>query len=166
MQKLKDLVAMYLDKVKNQLIELKLVKQDELVGCTRDEVSAIEQQLGISLPRAYQEFLLSMGHSAGQFLRGSDCFFKHLPQLQEWAIELLQENNFVESLPEDAFIFFMHQGYQFSFFRVSEGADPPIYSYCEGTEETSFIQSHESFSEFLATEVEIHAKYLMALAGK
>ncbi len=49
---------MYLDRVKNQLIELKLIRQDELVGCTRDEVMAIEQQLGISLPRAYQEFLL------------------------------------------------------------------------------------------------------------
>jgi SMI1 / KNR4 family (SUKH-1) len=157
---------MYLDRVKNQLIELKIVKQDELLGCTRDEVSAIEQQLGISLPRAYQEFLLSMGHSAGQFLRGSDCFFQHLPQLQEWAIELLQENNFAQSLPKDAFIFFMHQGYQFSFFRVSEGADPPIYSYCEGTEETFFIKSHASFSEFLATELEIHAKYLMAFADK
>jgi len=156
---------MYLDKVKNQLIELKLVRQDELLGCTRDDVIAIEQKLGISLPRAYQEFLLSMGHSAGQFLRGSDCFFKHLPQLQEWGVELLQENNFAESLPEDAFIFFMHQGYQFSFFLVSEGADPPTYSYCEGTNETSFIKSHKSFSKFLATEVEIHAKYLMALAG-
>jgi SMI1-KNR4 cell-wall len=157
---------MYLDRVKNQLIELKLVKPDELVGCTRDEVSAIEQQLGIPLPLAYQEFLLSMGHSAGQFLRGSDCFFKHLPQLQEWAIDLLQENNFAQSLPEDAFIFFMHQGYQFSFFRVSEGADPPTYSYSEETDETSFIKSHESFSEFLATEVEIHVKYLMAFASK
>ncbi|NJS09059.1 MAG: SMI1/KNR4 family protein [Microcoleus sp. CSU_2_2] len=157
---------MYLDRVINQLIELKLVRQDELVGCTRDEVAAFEQQLGISLPRAYQEFLLSMGHSAGQFLRGSDCFFQHLPQLQEWAIELLQENNFAQSIPEDAFIFFMHQGYQFSFFRLSEGAEPPTYSYCEGTEETSFIKSHESFSDFLATEVEIHAKYLIAFARK
>ena len=157
---------MYLDQVKNQLIELKLVKQDELLGCTRDDVIAIEQKLGISLPRAYQEFLLSMGDSAGQFLRGSDCFFKHLPQLQEWGVELLHENNFAESLPEDAFIFFMHQGYQFSFFRVSEGADPPTYSYCEGTNQTSFIKSHDSFSEFLETEVEIHAKYLMAVASK
>ncbi|WP_293156931.1 MULTISPECIES: SMI1/KNR4 family protein [unclassified Microcoleus] len=156
---------MYLKRVKNQLIELKLVRQDELVGCTRDEVIAIEQLLGISFPPAYQEFLLSMGCSAGKFLRGSDCFFDRLPQLQEWAVELLKENNFAESLPEDAFIFFMHQGYQFSFFRLSEGADPPTYSYCEGTNETSFIKSHESFSDFLATEVEIYAKYLMALAG-
>lgn len=157
---------MYLDRVKNQLIELKLARQDELVGCIRDEVRAIEQNLGISEPLAYQEFLLSMGCGAGKFLRGSDCFFDRLFQIQEWAIELLQENNFPRSLPDDAFIFLMHQGYQFSFFRLSEGADPPTYSYCEGTDRTSFIKSHESFSEFLAAEVEIHAKYLMALANK
>ena len=36
---------MYLDRVKNQLIELKLIRQDELVGCTRDEVMAIQQRL-------------------------------------------------------------------------------------------------------------------------
>ena len=82
--------------------------------------------------RAYQEFLLSMGRSAGQFLRGSDCFLNHIPQLQEWAVELLQENNFAESLPEDAFIFLMHQGYQFSFFRVSEGADPRLTHTAKG----------------------------------
>ncbi|MBE9161631.1 MULTISPECIES: SMI1/KNR4 family protein [Microcoleaceae] len=157
---------MYLDRVKQQLIELKLIRQDELVGCTPDEVMAIQQQLGISLPLAYQEFLLSMGRSAGKFLRGSDCFLNHLPQLQEWAVELLNENNFPESLADDAFIFLMHQGYQFSFFRLSEGADPPIYSYCEGTNQIDFIKSHQSFSDFLVTEVEIHAKYLMPVASK
>ena len=60
------------------------------------------------MPAAYQEFLLWMGHGAGKFLRGSDCFFQHLPYLQEWALELLQENNFPENLPEDTFIFLMH----------------------------------------------------------
>lgn len=153
---------MYLDKVKEQLEELKLVSPNEFSPSNQDEVIWLEQQLGISLPKAYQEFLLWLGHGAGQFLRGSDCFFKHLLDLQEWAVELLQENNFPEPLPEDAFVFLMHQGYQFSFFRLSEGDDPPTYSYCEGTNQTSFIRSHERFSDFLAIEVEIHAKYLKA----
>ncbi len=106
-----------------------------------------------------------MGHGAGKFLRGSDCFFKNLPYLKEWAIELLQENNFAEPLPDDAFVFFMHQGYQFSFFRLLEGDDPPTYSYSEGTNQTSFIKSHERFSEFLTTEVKVHAKYLMTVTN-
>ncbi len=170
---------MYLDKIKKQLIELKLAFPEEQVGCTRNEVILLEQQLGISLPTAYHEFLLSMGHSAGKFLQGSDCFFQHLLSLQEWAFELLNENNFPKKLPEDAFVFYMHQGYQFSFFRLSEGDDPPTYSYCEGSEgdnpptysycegtnQTTFIISHKRFSDFLKTEVEIQEKYLMSLAN-
>lgn len=153
---------MYLDKVKKQLKELRLVSPDKFLGCTTDEVKRLEQQLKISFPAAYQEFLLWMGHGAGQFLQGSDCFYKHLPHLQNWAIELLQENNFPEPLPEDAFVFFMHQGYQFSFFRLSEGDNPPIYSYCEGENQISFTRTHSQFSEFISTEVELHAKYLIA----
>ncbi|MEQ8757271.1 MAG: SMI1/KNR4 family protein [Coleofasciculus sp. G1-WW12-02] len=156
---------MYLDTVKQQLQQLGLVQPDELVGCTASEINKLEQELGISLPKAYQEFILEMGHGAGQFLRGSDCFFKHLPYLREWAIELLEENNFPKPLPNDAFIFFMHQGYQFSFFLVSEGDDPPIYSYCEGENQIQFTKSNAKFSEFLEQEVEIHQKYLCSLAS-
>lgn len=166
MRGFKELIAMYLDKVKKQLIELKIASPDEQVGCTQDEVIELERQLGISLPKAYREFLLSMGYGAGKFLRGSDCFFEHLPYLQKWAIELLEENNFCESLPEDTFVFSMHQGYQFSFFRLSEGDNPPTYSYCEGTNQTSFIRSHERFSDFLATEAEIHARYLYSSVNR
>lgn len=49
---------MYLDKVKEQLEELKLVSPNEFSPSNQDEVIWLEQQLGISLPKAYQEFLL------------------------------------------------------------------------------------------------------------
>ncbi|HBL14916.1 MAG TPA: SMI1/KNR4 family protein [Cyanobacteria bacterium UBA11162] len=152
---------MYLDRAKKQLKDLEIVSPDELSGCTHYELNKLERQLGIFLPKAYQEFLLWMGHGGGQFLRGSDCFFKHLPYLYDWGTELLQENNFPEPLPEDAFIFFMHQGYQFSFFRLSEGDNPPIYSYCEGKNQTYFSKIHNKFSEFMETEIELHAQYLI-----
>lgn len=156
---------MYLDKVKERLKELKLVSPDELVGCTYHEINELEKKLGFSLPEAYKEFLLWMGKSADRVLQGSDCFFKHLPYLQDWAVELLEDNHVPDTLPEDAFVFFMHQGYQFSFFRLSEGDDPPTYSYCEGTNQTSFTRTHNRFSEFIATEIELHAKYLTTFAS-
>lgn len=156
---------MYLDQVKQRLKELKFVSPDELVSCTDPEIIDLEKKLGFSLPEAYKEFLLWIGKSAGRFLQGSDCFFEHLPYLKEWAVELLEENHFPYTLPEDAFVFFMHQGYQFSFFRLSEGDDPPIYSYCEGTNQTSFTKSHNKFSEFMAKEIELHAKYLTSCAN-
>jgi hypothetical protein len=106
-----------------------------------------------------------MGHGAGKFLRGSDCFYQHLPQIQEWAKQLLVENDFPQALPEDAFVFFMHQGYQFSFFRLSEGDNPPTYSYCEGQEQPDFVKSHDQFSDFLSVEINLYLQSLMLIEG-
>jgi len=75
---------------------------------------------------------------------------------KEWAKELLQNNNFPLPLPDDAFVFFMHQGYQFSFIRLSEGSDPPTYSYLEGQEEQYFVKTHDKLTDFLVTEMEFY----------
>ena len=172
---------LYLKPIKQRLIALNLASPHDLIGCTMREIIELEQQLGVAgtppykggaccdrpaavkLPRAYQEFLRIMGKGAGQFLRGSDCFYDQLLDLQQAAGELLAENHFLGKIPDDAFVFFMHQGYQFSFFRLSEGDNPPTYSYCEGEQHQSFIKTHERYSEFLATEVELHQKYLITV---
>ncbi|MEH2196707.1 SMI1/KNR4 family protein [Nostoc sp.] len=133
--------------------------------CSDLEIIQFERQNGITLPSNYKDFLKMMGHGAGKFLRGSDCFYQHLPQIQKWAKELLVENDFPEALPEDAFVFFMHQGYQFSFFRLSEGDNPPTYSYCEGQQEPYFVKSHDTFSDFLAVEIDLYLKSSMSLAS-
>ncbi|MEH2210538.1 SMI1/KNR4 family protein [Nostoc sp.] len=142
-----------------------ILNENQLLPCSDLEIIQFEQQQGITLPSIYKDFLKMMGHGAGKFLRGSDCFYQHLPQIQEWAKELLVENDFSEALPEDAFVFFMHQGYQFSFFRLSEGDNPPTYSYCEGQQEPYFVKSHDTFSDFLAVEIELYLKSLMSLAS-
>jgi hypothetical protein len=149
---------MYLNKVKARFGELSIVHPDDILPCTEDEISILEEQVGLSLPEAYKEFLLWMGHGAGRLLRGSHCFYEHLVRLQEGARELLEENSFSEILPNDAFVFFMHQGYQFAFFRVSESDDPPIYYYHEAMEQKTFTMTHNCFSEFLAEEIEVHAR--------
>lgn len=151
---------MYLDSLKIRLAEISSISSDQISPCTEEEVSSLELQLGVSLPSAYREFLLWMGHGAGQLMQGSDCFFAQLLTIQEWAKELLQENSFPEKLPDDAFVFFMHQGYQFSFLRTTEGDDPPIYYFLEDEEQTSFIKIHEHYHEFLATEIEMYAKFV------
>jgi hypothetical protein len=145
---------MYLDKVKERLRALNFIHPDEFLPCSEDEVNALEHHSGLSLPEAYKEFLLWMGHGAGRLLRGSDCFYEHLPHLREWAVELLEEDGFHKPLPDDAFVFFMHQGYQFTFLRLSEGDDPPVYYYIESMDQISFTISHRSFSEFLMSGIE------------
>jgi hypothetical protein len=129
---------------------------DKPVPCTPDEVRALEQQVGLVLPEAYKEFLLWMGHGAGGFLQESNCFYRHLLHNQQMAVALLEESNFPGSLPQDAFVFYNYEGYQFVFFRVSEGDNPPLYYYHEADEPTSFKRVLDTFSEFIEREIEAY----------
>lgn len=149
---------MYLEQLKNKIAKSSISKKRR--PCTEQEISSLEEELGLSLPAAYKEFLLWGGHNTGRIWEGSDCCFEDLKILQESAVELLEENKFKEALPEDAFVFFMHQGYQFMFFRTSEGEDPPIYFYKESQQNPlhSFVRLHSSFSEALSKEVEFQEK--------
>jgi len=84
-----------------------------------------------------------------RFFRGSDYVIKDIPRLKEGAIELLQENESEEKLTDNNFVFFMHQGYQFYFFNLDEGDNPPVYFYHEGENKDRFIKKYESFTDFL-----------------
>jgi len=148
----------YLEAAKKRFMELDIAETFELIPCTEQEVKALEERLNLTLPKAYQEFLLWAGHGAGHFLRGSDCFYKDTLKIQNWAEELLNENHFPKQLPKDAFVFFMHQGYQFNFFRMRDGDDPPVYFYIEGSEANDFITIYPNFSQFLITEMEAYVK--------
>jgi len=145
----------YLDAVKRQF-EASSPNREPLKPCTEDEVRALERELGFPLPIAYHEFLLWMGNGAGRFLRGSDVFYADLDGMREAAIELLRENGVDAELPDDAFVFFMHQGYQFDFLCASEGPDPSVYWFCEGMKRTATEQLYRGFSDFLAAEISGH----------
>ncbi|NJN72899.1 MAG: SMI1/KNR4 family protein [Limnothrix sp. RL_2_0] len=140
-----------LDFLKNNL--------EENRPCSSSEIKELEKQLNICLPKIYVDFLLILGRGTQDFWKGEDCFFKHLPTLQIWARELLDEDKSLVKLPSDAFVFFMHQGYQFSFFKTSEGQDPPIYHYSEGQNKKHFIQIHNRFSDFLEAEINLFREY-------
>lgn len=89
-----------------------------------------------------------MGHGAGTFMLGSSFFYNDLIDNQKYAQELLEEDHFPIPLPPDAFVFFMHQGYQFSFFRESDGDDPPVYYYLEGTTNNDFEKRSNNLTEY------------------
>ncbi|MCV3216215.1 SMI1/KNR4 family protein [Plectonema radiosum NIES-515] len=89
---------MYLDKFKARFVELSSIYLKKITPCTKEEVSYLEEQLLLSLPLAYKEFLFWGGHSAGGLMKGSDCFFQNLLLNQETAKEILIEDKFTYPL--------------------------------------------------------------------
>jgi hypothetical protein len=146
------------DSVK-KLIRTRIVKPQEIKGCSDSEISMLEARYHLSLPNLYKEFLREMGHYAGLFYQGTDLFYESLFDLRASAEELLCEDESRFQLPDDAFVFFMHHGYQFMYFRtVNRDDDPPVFNYLEGDGAPS--QAYDNFSAFLCESVEDHIRIL------
>jgi hypothetical protein len=142
---------------KKRLQALDMIPAHALLPCTEQEVLALEQLLGYSLPLAYRAMLLWIGHGAGQLMQDLDCFYEQLFGFQQRARQMLSEHDCHLSLPEDAFVFFLSQDSCFSFIRASEGEDPPVYAYDSTWRRTPFQKVYRHFSDFLALEIEMFA---------
>lgn len=81
------------------------------------------------------------------FFQGSDYY--NPDKLKKWAEALLQDDCFPVPLPDDAYVFVMHQGYEFYFVKLSEGGNPPVYYYLEGQYERDFVKVTDTFEEFI-----------------
>lgn len=129
--------------------------------CNENEIELLENLTdGKELPKEYLNFMRQAGNGI-RFFYGSSYTMKEISNLKEWANELLEENNFCENLTDNQFVFFMHQGYQFCFFNLDEGDNPPVYYYGEGEELGTFIKKNDNFSLFLISyynEVEAYMK--------
>jgi len=124
----------------------------ELHGCSAREIAKIEEFFNVKLPLYYREFLSSMGKEAGKFMRGSSVFYSEIFDLRDGSIRLLNDDNF-KPLPVNAFVFWMHQGYQFAFFYWDEGDNPPVYYYLEGEHYEDFEKKENSFTDFLEKQL-------------
>ncbi|RFM27922.1 SMI1/KNR4 family protein [Deminuibacter soli] len=128
-----------------------------LKPCKEREVKRVEEEYGVRLPSVYIEFLSNMGKGAGDFMLGSSCFYDEIFSLKDWAVELLEENGF-RSLPENSFVFWMHQGYQFAFFMLDEGDNPQVFFYTEVNSNNNtpdFILQAESLADFFYEELKM-----------
>lgn len=136
------------------LLESKIANENEIQGFSELEVEQCEQAIGLILPNQYREFLLAIGHNAGLLFQGTDILFRYvedLLELRKEAEDLLKENDETVSLPSDAFVFSMHQGYEFNYFVISEGNDPSVYQYIEGDGPPVLVW--DSFSAFLRKSI-------------
>lgn len=116
--------------------------------CSTAELDRVEREASAPLPAAYKAYLLVAGREPPTAWVGSDCTIHDLPKLFAGAQHLLEENK-QPALPKQAFVFIMHQGYQFKYF-IADGSsdDPPVFHYLEGEPET--VQQFERLSDLLA----------------
>ena len=150
-----------LDQVIRQLAAGGVLDPLTVRGCSEAEIGALETEYGLRLPRAYREFLAAMGRAAGDFLSGTDFLYADLPPLLEYAYDLLSESEEPIALHLDDFVFAMHQGYAFLFFRCGASEDPPVFLYEET--QTGFAQVADSFSSWLASAAADEAEAAAAL---
>lgn len=143
-----------IDDIVNSIIENGLSERNAILGCSDEEIQEIEDFYNIKLPDVYYDFLKKMGKSAGAFMAGTDMFYHHLLDLREGAIELLQDSGTDYTLPDEMFVFSMHQGYEFCCFDVTDSCDPKIYQYIEDDNEPSIVW--KSFSRYLKEMLQNH----------
>lgn len=99
-------------------------------GCSDTDLALAEQDLGVKLPAAYATFLLRFGENSGGFMQGSDLSCRDLAQINRVGRKLVHDAG--SALPDSAFVFLMHQGYQFVYFVIDESDDPQVHLFDEG----------------------------------
>jgi hypothetical protein len=124
-----------------------------LLPCSEKEIIDIEMHFNVKLPIIYKQFLLAMGKGAGRFMEGSSVFFDEIFDLKQGTEEIILENE-LEPLPSNAFVFWMHQGYQMAFFKLDEDLFP-VYYFSEGNNQTKFERKENSFLDFLDAQLQM-----------
>lgn len=109
----------------------------------------LENKHGFTLPRSYRRWFENGGPNHPDFI-GTDMDEGLIGDLNQWAEELLAESESNFKLPDNAFVFAMHQGYIFMYFICNGIADPEVWYYHEGDPEPRVKWS--SFSDFLASQ--------------
>ncbi|HVK55654.1 MAG TPA: SMI1/KNR4 family protein, partial [Burkholderiales bacterium] len=131
-------------------------------ACSEADIAKVEAVCSRALPEQYRQFLAHTGRGSDLFFIGEEIFFPDLLAFGQRARRLLAKDSAPCSLPEDAFVFFIHQDMQFLYFRLSAGEDPAVYGYDQGARK--FILMHESFSDFMRAFIKIHAESYGTLA--
>lgn len=139
--------------IRAKIIEKNLAAESDLMGCPIDDIERIKAQQGVVfLPKLYVEFLGELGEFAGLLFLGSDYNCSLLGGLKNALNFDLTVLDHSFRIPQDAFVFLAHQGYQFWYFHTAEQIeDPSVYEFYEEFEAPKKVDEH--LSDFLKDAV-------------
>jgi hypothetical protein len=109
------------------LLESGVGTVDDIVGCSIDEIAAVQKASAIDLPSDYVAFLQFMGRRAGRLLRGEALYYPECLGAAEAAQDIASEPG-EDLTPENKFFFSHHQGTMVRFFEDDSSA---IFTYTE-----------------------------------
>ena len=135
------------------LIESGVAKLDEIVGCSEEEIRALEEKYSIELPASYRWYLSEMGKQSGRLFTHDhlDVFYSDVFGMTERRrsdIADYPEEQLIQ-LPQDALIIAGRLGEQFQFIRCGSSDDSPVWYFGEWDENPT--QSHSSVIYWLYT---------------
>ena len=148
------------EKIFSDLVGGNHIDPKYMVGCSAEDIANVERACCKPLPAEYESFLRLAGRGAGRLFQGTAIFYPRLLELHEDAIALLSELGVPEVLPDKAFVFMMHQGYELKYF-VPDRDDPEVVQFWEGQEGESFVWP--SFSDFIRDRVQRHLSVMSSL---
>ncbi|GBF05656.1 hypothetical protein DAERI_050165 [Deinococcus aerius] len=140
------------------LVASGIVAGSQSERCTHGMIRELmEAQAVATLPKLYVDFMTLMGRSRS-FLVGSDIMYPEVKGNKEGLTELLMEEWPEHNLDTSSvFVFYGHQGYQYSFFFVDSASDDPCVHYYLFNEK-AFKVASESFSKWLTEAVDYTLK--------
>jgi hypothetical protein len=135
---------------------------ESVVPCTEQEVAAMAARIpGGRIPDAYRELLAYGGRKLGGVYGGIDISYE-----MSWALLSHDYRDIVAMirpwdkdvvLPPELFVQNEHFGSNFTFVRLDEGDDPPVYFWEEGEGGLDVAtREHDTFSVFLIDLVQKH----------
>ena len=98
-----------------------------------NKLSRIEDKYHVLLPMLYRDFYDLCSISIPVTLVGTDLLNNYsYSYFKEGAARLLEDDGVDNVLESNDFVFMMHQGYIFWYFKANGDSDPIVYSYYEG----------------------------------
>ncbi|HEY9640453.1 MAG TPA: SMI1/KNR4 family protein [Coleofasciculaceae cyanobacterium] len=156
------ILFMYLDRLKNLVKSLDGIESRDILACTEDEVNQLEQEMGLTFPKAYREFLLWCGKRLGKVVWDDRFYYPFQPEMKEEAIESLifdqQDASFID---EHVIVIRTHEGCSYCFIRTDEEDDPPVYHFFSGR---TVNLSYSHFSDYFYNEAIRYLKWYHGLA--
>lgn len=123
-------------------------------GYTESEVAGAETRLGVQFPAVFREYLREMGKSPGDLFCGSDLAgITEFEQFRAYALKLLAETDPTLTLPPEAVVFLLHQGYTFVYLLAAGGLDRPPMQWTENEREPR--QVADSLVEMVDAELQL-----------